>query len=495
MQKNGHYTIFNLIFNLTLKNIVTFEAMKVMINRIALCVSLAFLIGGYIKASDICVSNIYISGNKKTKEFTILREIPFRVGDIMPEDKLIQQLQIATDHLNNTSLFNYVHIDYIPDTLNRDDCLSCVVTIQVEERWYYWPQVSLKLEDRNLSNWLHEKDFDRITIGWGLRIYNVFGMRHKITVSNYFGYEKGFRLAYSNIALDKKRTKTLGFSTSFLFNKSLNVSSGNNKVIYIKDPDNFLDRTFEGLVRYSYRPGIRNTHSIDFGYQKTCLGDSILNINKNYWGSDSPENHSFILSYDYSYEHRNYIVYPTKGYFAGTEIKGITADKMHFFYGGLNLKLQYYEEVFPRWFWSSRLNAGATFKNKRAYIYDRHVGYEEKNITGYDYYVVDGQHYSILNNDIRYLLMPKKILNFGSSQKASKFKKIHFSLYAKLAYDIGYVYNKYRNETNTLANTFLWGSGLGLDLVTYYDIVLNCSYAINKMGEGQFYFGIKAPIF
>lgn len=31
---------------------------------------------------------------------------------------------------------------------------------------------------------------------------------------------------------------------------------------------------------------------------------------------------------------------------------------------------------------------------------------------------------------------------------------------------------------------------IGLDLITYYDIVLNCSYAINKMGERGFYFGI-----
>jgi outer membrane protein assembly factor BamA len=495
IRQNSRYNIFNLIFKLFIKNIITFEAMKVMMNKIVWRISLALLICGYIKASDICISNIYISGNKQTKEFTILRELPFHTGDIMSEDKLIHQLQVATEHLNNTSLFNYVHIDYMPDTLNRDNCLSCIVTIQVEERWYYWPQVSLKLEDRNLSAWLHEKNFNRVTIGWGLRIYNVFGMRHKIAVSHYFGYEKGLRLSYSNIALDKKRTKMLGFSTSMLFNKNLNVGSEKNKVIYIKDPDNFLDRTFEGMIRYSYRPGIRNTHAIDIGYQRTHLGDTILKINENYWGSDNPVNHAFKLSYDYSYEHRNYIAYPTKGYYAGTEIKGITADKMHFFYGELNLKLQYYEEIFSRWFWSSRLNTGITVKNKRAYTYDRHVGYEDKNITGYDYYVIDGQRYAILNNDIRFLLMPEKIFNLDSSRTTSKFKKIHISLYAKLMYDVGYVHNKYRDEAHTLANAFLWGSGLGLDLVTYYDVVLNCSYAINKMGEGRFYFGIKAPLF
>lgn len=467
-----------------------------MITRIIACILPALAICGKLLASDICISDIRISGNKQTKDFTILRELPFRIGDLIPEDRFILQLNTATEHLNNTSLFNYVYIDYIPDSLDRADCISCIVTIRVEERWYYWPQVNLKLEDRNLSNWLHEKDFNRITIGWGLRVYNVFGMRHKITASHYFGFEKGFRLAYSNIALDKKRTKMLGLSVSALFNKTLNARSEEDKVVYIKDPDNFLDRTFESTISYTYRPGIRNTHSIDAGYQRVQLSDTILKVNKDYWGTDNLTNNTFRLSYKYSYEHRDYIVYPTKGHYVGTEITGITADKMRFFYGEINLKLQYYEEIFPRWFWSSRLNAGATFKNKRAYIYDRHVGYEEKNMTGYDYYVIDGQRHAILNNDVRFLVLPKKIFNISSSGKGSKFTKIHISLYAKLLYDIGYVHDNYRDErNNTLANTFLWGTGVGLDLITYYDIILSCSYAINKMGEGGFYFGIKAPMF
>ena len=468
---------------------------KVMIKRITLIISFALIFCGYMNASDICISEIRISGNKKTKDFTIMRELPFRAGDIIPEDKLLYQLKVATEHLNNTSLFNYVFVDYIPDTLDIESCLSCIITVNVEERWYYWPQVSLKLEDRNLSNWIHEKNFDRITIGWGLRVYNVFGMRHKITVSNYFGFEKGFRLAYSNIALDKARTQMLGFSVTALYNKTLNTHSENNKAIYLKDPNNFLDKKFGGSVSYSYRPGIRTIHSFDIGYEKSQLGDTIITLNKDYWGTDKNQNNTFLFSYKYSYEHRDYVAYPTKGYYIGSTLTGITADNMNFFYGELNTKLQYYEEVFHRWFWSSRINAGVTLKNKHAYIYDRHVGYEDKFITGYDYYVIDGQHYSILNNDVRFLVLPKRIFNIAPSKKASKFSKIHFSLYAKLSYDIGYVHNDYRHRSNDLANTFLWGSGIGLDLVTYYDITINCSYAINKMNKGAFYFGLKAPIF
>ena len=469
--------------------------MKIRINRITLCISLAILLSGFVKATDICISEISISGNKTTKDFIILRELPFQVGDILPEDQLIEQLQIATNHLNNTKIFNYVYVDYLPNLSDRDDCLSCFVTIRVEERWYYWPEVKIKFEDRNLSSWLQQKDWKRITIGWGLRVDNVFGLRHELSANHYFGFQTGFRLSYKNIALDKNNTKLLGFAVTSFYNKTMNLLSENDKVVYVKDPDNYLDRTFSSELNYTYRPGIRNSHIINVGYKRTHLSDTVLKINPHYWGSEKLTNNIFSAIYTYNHEHRDLVVYPTQGYYVGTEVGGAIADNGRFFYGSLNLKLQYYGEFSSRWFWSSRMNTGVTFKNKQAYIFDRNVGYDEKNLTGYDYYVIDGQHYTLLNNDIRYCIMPKRTVIIGSSDKHYKFLKPHFTLYAKLSYDMAYVYDEYRHATNTLANTFIWGSGIGLDLVTYYDIVLNCSYAINKMGEGAFYIGIKAPIF
>jgi outer membrane protein assembly factor BamA len=462
-----------------------------------MCITLALIICGNISASDFCISDIHISGNNKTKEFIILRELPFRKGDVIQLNELIQKVEIAKEHLDNTSLFNYVFIDYFPDTTATGflDCVPVIVNIRVEERWYIWPQVSLKLEDRNLSNWLKERDWNRITIGWGTRIYNMFGIRHKITASHYFGYEKGGRIGYTNIALDRKNTKLLGFNAMALYNRTLNTQSHDNKVIYVKDIDDFIDKTVSGGLSYTYRPGIRATHTINANYSWTHIGDTVLELNKDYWGTENTINNSLTASYIFDYEHRDYFAYPTKGYFIGTEFVGVTADKMRFFFVSLNIKLQYYKEILPRLYWSSRLNATVSYKNKKAYLYDKFVGYEDKILVGYDYYVIDGQHNMILNNDLRYNIMPKKIVNLSFINGLSNFKKIHFSLYAKLMYDFGYVYNSYVNPSNTLANTFLYGYGTGLDLVTYYDIVLNASYAFNRMGEGGFFFGIKAPIF
>jgi outer membrane protein assembly factor BamA len=452
---------------------------------------------GAVSASRFRISGIRISGNKKTKDFTVLRELPFRTGDTVSPEELLRKVEVAREHLDNTSLFNYVYISYSPDTaaIASPGCIPVTVSISVEERWYIWPQVSLKLEDRNLSSWLKERDGDRITVGWGARIYNVFGIRHKITASHYFGYEKGGRVGYTGIALDRERTQMLGFNAAALYNRTINAVSADNRVVYVKDTDGFIDRTVAGGLSYTYRPGIRATHTVNVDYSWTHVGDTVLKINRDYWGTDNTVNGSLSLSYIFSYEHRDYFAYPTKGYFIGMELAGVTADNADFFFASLNMKLQYYREVLPRLYWGSRLNATASFKNRKAYIYDRFMGYEERVLTGYDYYVIDGQHCVLLNNDLRYAIMPKRIVNLSFIRGLSNFRKIHFSLYAKLMYDAGYVRNACAAPDNTLANTFLYGYGAGLDIVTYYDIVLNVSYAFNRMGEGGFFFGIKAPIF
>lgn len=46
---------------------------------------------------------------------------------------------------------------------------------------------------------------------------------------------------------------------------------------------------------------------------------------------------------------------------------------------------------------------------------------------------------------------------------------------------------------NTLEGNFLYGWGVGLDLVTYYDNIFRLEYTINKFGESGFFLHFGAP--
>ena len=157
--------------------------------------------------------------------------------------------------------------------------------------------------------------------------------------------------------------------------------------------------------------------------------------------------------------------------------------------------MQYYKQLGKRWFWKSALELSTSFKNRNAYIYDRAIGYEQATVCGYDLYVIDGQHYGTFNNSFRFLLMPEKTLTLNFLRALSKFYKIPFTIYVSANVDMGYAHNKCPSVYNNLQNKLLFGAGIGIDILTYYDIILNVSYAYTIMNEGGFFFGLKTPIF
>ena len=57
-------------------------------------------------------------------------------------------------------------------------------------------------------------------------------------------------------------------------------------------------------------------------------------------------------------------------------------------------------------------------------------------------------------------------------------------------------FTKFVNETEIdmlHSNEFLYGYGLGLDFVTYYDIVFRVEFSANKFGETGLFLHFNAP--
>ena len=78
--------------------------------------------------------------------------------------------------------------------------------------------------------------------------------------------------------------------------------------------------------------------------------------------------------------------------------------------------------------------------------------------------------------------------------KTEKFGKIFYALYANLFFDAGYAADNQFDELNELSNQLLWGTGIGIDFITYYDLVFRFEYSINKQGNHGFYINLVAPI-
>ena len=140
-------------------------------NKIKAQVTITYTDSVEVKSkTSIQIHQLVLKGNKQTKDFVILREIPLKEGDVLTHEELEFNLQQAYSNLKNTSLFNFIKIEC--HITNKQ---LATIIFDLEERWYIWPNPILDYSDRNLSTFLKNKRWDRLNYGLYLRIENFRG--------------------------------------------------------------------------------------------------------------------------------------------------------------------------------------------------------------------------------------------------------------------------------------------------------------------------------
>jgi hypothetical protein len=155
-----------------------------------------------------------------------------------------------------------------------------------------------------------------------------------------------------------------------------------------------------------------------------------------------------------------------------------------------------YSQYFPlknNFFLSSSITGVASFPKQQAYNNTEAIGYRPDAIRGYDLYAVEGQNYLIQKVTFKKLLFSKQ--QHFKSIPIPQFQTVPIAVYLKAFFDSGYVDNDFTDPENTaLSNKYLFGGGLGLDIVTYYDLVLRFEYSMNDNGDTGFFVNVKADI-
>jgi hypothetical protein len=78
--------------------------------------------------------------------------------------------------------------------------------------------------------------------------------------------------------------------------------------------------------------------------------------------------------------------------------------------------------------------------------------------------------------------------------KSEKFGKLFYASYLNLFFDTGYADDQQTFNNNPLGNKMLWTLGAGLDIISFYSIVIRLEYSINRQKETGFYVAFVAPI-
>ena len=439
----------------------------------------------------VIITEINISGNKKTKAETILRELSFAKGDSIFFSELKIKINESKKNLLNKPLFNYVEIEIEPAFDSET-----VINISVEERWYLWPEVAVYYIDRNFSNWLKEKDFSRIDIGIGLMKYNFRGRNEKLTIYTFFGYDEELLLKYDNLYIDKKRIHSLSFYNEIKRRKETGYIIENDKLKQIRLEDEYVLKSVRASMTYAYRKKYYNSHSFRLAFENRSVSDSLLLCNQNYFTDSLNYTNYFSLKYIFLRDKRNSRVFSTEGHkieltLAKNGLFIFPESNINSFY--LKSDLSFYTKITDRISLNNNLTLKKTFGLKNPFFLNTALGFTS-SIRGYEYYVVNGRDLALTKNTINFEILSKKIFHL-KFLPWEKFNKIHFTIYASVFADAAYVTNndiEYM-QLNNLQNTWLYTGGIGLNFLTYYDKLLRVEYSFNKQKQGGFYLHFEAP--
>ncbi|MDR0693918.1 MAG: BamA/TamA family outer membrane protein [Prevotellaceae bacterium] len=444
-----------------------------------------------VMAQNLLINDISITGNRQSRASVILRELVFSKGDTVAFPQLQTMLDVSRNNIINTSLFNYVYVT--ADTVSTGTAVN--IKIEVEERWYIWPVVDLVFEDRNISTWIRNPNWSRFSFGAGVDIQNMRGLNEKLHITARIGYQRGVSLSYADIALDRAKRHLFGFSTSYNMVHNTAYKTENNKPLYVTTSENPVRQRYSAGINYLFRPEIHERHTANITFEHTSIDDTLLLLNRHYWGGTHTRRNNINVTYSYANDHRDVYFYPLEGtFFKITGAMDVALDGS-LLTASVYPEFGFYKALATRWFYAGVLNGKMTVANTRAYLVEKALGYGANYLRGYEDYVMDGHYFALMKNTLRFLLMPTKVIEIKWLSGLPKFNKIHFTLYANVFADLGYIYNNRPAPGNTFENSFLYSGGAGLDLVTYYDIVIRVDYSVNKKKEGGIFVTLITPFF
>lgn len=439
-------------------------------------------------SSRYVIREISFSGNKQTKNFIIERELSFKVGDTLTGTDFQLRAKHSRENLLNTALFNFVTItsSCLLDS-SGSRITPVAITITVKERWYTWPTPIFDVAEQNFNTWWRNgHNFKRASYGFFLWRYNFRGRKESIALICRFGYSQQFGGQYSIPYLNKKQTIGVTLTGTYTRNHEVSYATRNNKLVFYKDNINRIRGETSGSIMFSYRKGVYWRQTLDLRYTNLSVNDTVTTLSPEYFSNGKTRMEYFTISYRVTRDYRDIKAYPLRGHLEELEITKhgigiLPEEKLNMFFVAAGIRG--YAEFIPRLFFSGMLRGRWNPSKDVPYYHRRALGFGTY-VRGYEYYVIDGQTYAIGKAAVRYQILKPHIFKF-KFLPVEKFNTLHLAIYGGFFADGGYVEDResVTSDLNALGNSFLFGYGAGLDIVTYYDVALRLEYSFNRKGE------------
>jgi len=434
------------------------------------------------------LGKVVLEGNKRTRPAIILREIGIQIGDTIWQYKQKALLENIQNRLFNINLFITVE-----PTLKATDSLHTDLYITFKERFYFFAAPIFELADRNFNEWWYDRgrDLSRTNYGMLLVLKNVRGRNEALEFNAQGGFIGRFKLSYKIPYLDKKQIYGLQVYLSYHQYKNLAYQTENNKLLFLRS-ENLLKERYNAELKLRKRTGFYTFQYWDIRFMKNRIYDTIAILNPNYHLQANPNQQFWQIGYEYVYDNRDFASYPLKG-----KRFMLDFDKYGLFKSDdLNLwvfraSYQFHKPLSKKLYTSVAAGGRLLYHDGQPYSNASALGYGNDLVRGFQLYVVDGQHYAVAKSTLKY-----QLLNMVKDVKfipIKQFRTIPLAVYPKIYADVGYATdNVYAKDRNPLANQMLWGTGVGVDVITYYNSVFQLDFTYNKLKQFGVFFNFES---
>lgn len=438
------------------------------------------------KNDSIYISEIVIKGNKRTQNQIILRELEFSVGDSFIVSDLDIILKKSSENLRNTSLFNFIDIVQDIDTSS----LTLKIQVNLIERWYILPYFAIKSAEENINSWWDQKNIKHLSLAMTVVDNNFRGMREELILKTNIGYDRSLGLTYSMPYVNKKKTLGVMIGGEYGAYKEMIRGIADYKYCFYRSSENLVLTKYSAAIGILWRPLFRTTQQLNLEYHNASFSDEVLALNTNLIPNSKI---SYLRIYSkLKIDHRNNKAYPTEGSYADfiitqTGLGLLSGEKS--MQSSFQTNVRFYQALNKRLFWASGLHGVIAKNAAKTEYFGQEIGNYDNEIRAFENYRIPFKEAFISKNNFKIQIIPKKVKKIPFL-KTETLSLIHYTVYLNAFFDLAYVKPDWQRnpllERRALTSSFLYSSGVGLDVVTYYDMVFRfeCSrnFEFNSWG-------------
>lgn len=436
------------------------------------------------------VTAIRITGNKKTSDRYILRELPFTLYDSLPVKNIDSLATIAKNQLINTRLFLTVELT------SRIVEQSLVIEIFVSERNFFFPSLIFELADDDFDTWWRQqmRDPERINYGAAVSLRNMTGYNDRLSASFSVGFRQNFEISYTHPAIDKKQRIGIAAEYKHSYSREIGYSLMMNNFSILKDND-FISFSRKAMLAFSYRKSLFVRHTFYVSHNSVQVADTILKLNPVYLNGTAGRSTYSDIAYRFSLVRVNNFSYPLRGHYVSLRLSKaglLKRDDINMTSVDIDVRY-FYPFAREKTFASIALEAycASGGNNQLPFIKQAELGKQTNHIRGFQFYRLLGSGIVIVKKEIKWQALNKTIkLNF----MPEKFRVVNFQLYPKFFMDAGSIYNQTPGNNNLL-NRWLISYGTGIDLVSYYDTVVSTEFVAGPLLPLRFYISLRTVTF